>query len=105
MRDLQSAVRLLVDKAAPALSDAELRDPEGIRDHAEMQARYLRDVTMGLGCIVASDNDAISFRDGEQVSSLLWHISAAADHIASVLDLSDRAGCILLARQQREAQP
>lgn len=110
MRDMQTAVCLLLDRAGPHLTREELQDLTTVSEQAEMQAHYLRTLAESIGCAVNQDGaqDGI-FQSKAELSALMWHIAGTADTIAALIDISQRADCLLLARPYRqpgkEAQP
>ena len=72
-----SAMQLLWDKAARELHPHEMEwFANGASRQIQEDARQLKEVTEGLGALIADDTDVGSFTDTDSVSTLLFHISS-----------------------------
>ena len=72
-----TAMQLLWNKAARELHPHEMEWlANGASSQVQEDARHLKEVTEGLGALIADDTDVGSFTDTDSLSTLLFHISS-----------------------------
>lgn len=85
-------LRLLSDRALRHASAAEVSWlDENLPEYIQRFARGAAEVAEGIGCLVASDDDAGSFQDREQVSRLLFHVSTQFQQLAGLCAVQELA--------------
>lgn len=80
----------LWEASADNLTREQLAWFAGLAETVEAQARYLADLTEGLGCIVADDETG-SFQSGRSLSTLLFNINNQLETIAGLIQISGSA--------------
>ncbi len=81
----------LWEASAEHLTEKQLSWFAGFSDYAENQARNLADVVVGIGCLVASDDDAGSFQDKQAIATLLFSINQQLETISGLIHVSSSA--------------
>lgn len=69
MRDMQTALQMLMDRAADHLTDEDLSLLADGADVAQMHAQHLSKVVCGIGCLVASDDDCGTFQSEDDLQA------------------------------------
>lgn len=103
MRDMQTALQMLMDRAADHLTDEDLSLLADGVDVAQMHAQHLSEVVCWIGCLVASDETCGSFQHKAELPGLLFHVGAHADMIANLFQVAGRAESIRLFRREAGA--
>lgn len=94
MRDMTTALRLLMNRAEPNLTEADLQELGGASDIAALQASNLASMMNGCGALVGNDVDGGWMQSKEEVSALMWHVASVAEGIAALIELQDRVDVI-----------
>lgn len=101
MRNLQSTIKLLLDKAGPHLSREELENLSTADEEVTRQTRHLRE----LAELIALAMDDPRVMEATPLAALFWHIAASADQIAALNDIANGADRLLWTREQRQRAP
>jgi hypothetical protein len=80
----------LWDRAAPHLTEQELKWYSCLSENAELEAQQLASITESIGFMIADDETG-SFDSSESVSDLLYSISNRLDTIHGLLHIASSA--------------
>lgn len=81
----------LWERTKDSLSNPELEWFAQATEHAQTEARNLRDVAMGIGCLIASDTQSGALQDRDGASSMLYAIAAQLDTITGMIEIGSAA--------------
>jgi hypothetical protein len=81
----------LWERTKDSLSNPELEWFAQATEQAQTEARNLRDVAMGIGCLVASDTQSGAFQDKHNLPQLLFSLSAQLDTITGMIEIGSAA--------------
>jgi hypothetical protein len=70
--DTSNVLRQLWERTASGLSNSELEYFAKATEHAQSEARHLRDVVMGIGCLIASDTQSGALQGADDTSAMLY---------------------------------
>lgn len=95
MRTVQNAMALMFQRGKANMSTEELDGLASLSDYAADEARRLSAVCEGLGCLISYDSrnpvGAGNFRDGEDVSDLVFALGHSFDVLAGMVHVGDEA--------------
>ncbi|MEI7457465.1 MAG: hypothetical protein WCK93_12155 [Nitrosomonadales bacterium] len=81
----------LWERTKDSLSNPELEWFARATEQAQTEARNLRDVATGIGCLIASDTQSGALQDRDGTSSMLYAISAQLDTITGMMEIGSAA--------------
>jgi hypothetical protein len=81
----------LWERTADSLSNSELEWFAKATEQARLDSRRLRDVVMGIGCLIASDTTSGALQDAQDASSMLYAISSQLDTITGMIEIGSAA--------------
>lgn len=90
------ALAMMFERGKASMSDADLEALGCLSDLAVNEARRMGEVCSGIGCLIAHDGesespDAGSFRDHDEVSTLLFALGHSFDVLAGMVHVGKRA--------------
>ena len=92
MNSIQQIFRILQQRASSNLTDDDLKAMAGATSFAKGMALEARDVFMGIGCLVNSDEgDTGSLSTHDDVPHLLFHAANTFDLIFSLVEMGEDA--------------
>lgn len=89
--DTSNVIWELWKRTSDRLSEQELEWFAKATEHAQSEARNLRDVVQGIGCLIASDTTSGALQDTNGASSMLYAISAQLDTITGMIEIGSAA--------------
>ena len=89
--DTSNVLWQLWERAADSLSTSELEYFARATEHAHSEARHLRDVVMGMGCLIASDTQSGALQDADGTSAMLYSIAEQLDTISGMIEIGRAA--------------
>ena len=89
--DTSNVIWELWKRTSDRLSEQELEWFAKATEHAQSEARNLRDVVQGIGCLIASDTTSGALQDTNGASSMLYAISAQLDIITGMIEIGSAA--------------
>jgi hypothetical protein len=89
--DTSNVLWELWKRASDNLSEQELEWFAKATEQARIESRNLRDVVMGIGCLIASDTTSGALQDTQDASSMLYAISAQLDTITGMIEIGSAA--------------
>jgi hypothetical protein len=78
-------------RSSDSLSEQELEWFAKATEHAQSEARNLRDVVQGIGCLIASDTTSGALQDRDGSSAMLYAISGQLDTISGMIEIGSAA--------------
>ena len=95
MRTVQDAMQMMFQRGKATMSTDELDGLASLSDYAADEARRMAVLCEGLGCLIDYDSrnptGAGNFRDGEDVSDLLFALGHSFDVLAGMVHVGDEA--------------
>ena len=95
MRTVQDAMALMFQRGKTNMTTEDLEGLASLSDYAADEARRLSVVCEGLGCLIDYDGrnptGAGNFRDGGDVSTLVFALGHSFDVLAGMVDVGGRA--------------
>ena len=108
MRTVQDAMALMFQRGKANMTTEELDGLASLSDYAADEARRLSAVCEGLGCLIDYDSrnptGAGNFRDGEDVSALVFALGHSFDVLAGMVHVGDEA-TFEANRRKQEVKP
>ena len=89
--DTSNVLWQLWERTADSLSKSELEYFARATEHAHTEARNLRDVVMGMGCLIASDTQSGALQDTNGTSAMLYTIAEQLDTITGMIEIGRAA--------------
>jgi hypothetical protein len=89
--DTSNVLWQLWERTADSLNTSELEYFAKATEHANHEARSLRDMVMGIGCLIASDTQSGALQDTEGTSAMLYAISEQLDAISGMIEIGASA--------------
>ena len=89
--DTSNVLWQLWERTADSLSTSELEYFARATEHAHGEARRLRDVVMGMGCLISSDTQSGALQDADGTSAMLYTIAGQLDTITGMIEIGRAA--------------
>lgn len=101
MRTIQQIFSILQSRASSSLTDDDLQALTGATSFAKNMALEARDVFMGIGCLVDSDQGSTgNLSTADDIPCLLYHGANTFDLIFSLIEMGEDASYTLGMRRQ-----
>ena len=89
--DTSNVLWQLWERTADSLNTSELEYFAKSTEHAQSEARHLREVVEGIGCLIASDTQSGALQDRDGTSAMLHAISEQLDAISGMIEIGTSA--------------
>lgn len=91
MCDTSNVLWELWKRAEPTLNNRELEYFSGATENAQSETRHLRDVVLGIACLISSDTQSGALQDKDGMPTMLFSISAQLDTISGMIEIGSAA--------------
>ncbi len=102
MSSMQRILKTLYQRAEPHLTVDDLTTLSAATDYAKNMALEARDVFMGIGCLVQSDESTGTFTADDDVPSLCFLAANTFDTVFGLLEMGQDAKYRLSLREEKK---